>query len=167
MKTILHEYGQWKAFKIILVAVDESPVKHLGINPETCRQLAYANLLSRVEKAIGGDFLIIHDGIEDLAIIHIVRKLQIINIVKESNKSVKKIIEDPIFKRNSHSYFLQAADHLAYATLHYFDTRSNGDISQFLIKSEVLNSLGVAEACSATRVTLPGLVPVPTPSSRQ
>lgn len=162
-KMMLHEYGQWRSFRTISAVVDKSASHFSSINPKTCRQLAYENLLSRVEKATGTKFLIIHDGVEDLGVIRIVRRMQVIHQIGGSNKPLKNIIEDPLFKRNTHSYFLQATDHLAYAILHCYDTRFNKDVSESFQNSQIQTRLGVAEACRATSDTSPGIIPIPTP----
>jgi len=162
LKTILHEYGQWKSFKVIAVVVDKSSAS-TSINPQTCREKAYENLLNRLNRTIEGDFMLIHDGAEDLAVIRQFRKLQVVNIVSGQNRPIKQLIEDPLFKIGRHSYFLQAVDQIAFSVLHYYDRRANSDISEFIVITKLLERLGVAAACSATSSSLPGIVPVPTP----
>lgn len=162
LKMMLHEYGQWGSFQIIAVAVDKgSPVS--SISPATCREMAYENLLNRLNLTIQEDFMLIHDGAEDLAVIRQARKLQVMHMVNGQNRPIKHLLEDPLFKIGRHSYFLQAVDQIAYSLLHYYDRRANADLAEFVIETKILERLGVAAACHATRATLPGVVPVPTP----
>ncbi len=163
LKSILHEYGQWSDIKLIAVAVNKTNTKFRSINPSTCRVLAYESLLNRIDKSINDEYILIHDGAEDLAIIRMVRKLQVINMINKINRPIQKITEDPLFKRGSHSYFLQMADHIAYSLLHLCDKRSNSDISRFVIDSKIFEKIGFSKACKYTERKLPGFVPIPTP----
>jgi len=162
LKTMLHEYGQWGSFQIIAVAVDKGSLV-ASISPATCREKAYENLLNRLNQTIHEDFMIIHDGAEDLAIIRQTRKLQVMNVINSQNRPIKHLLEDPLFKIGRHSYFLQAVDQVAYSLLHYYDRRANTDLAEFVIETKILERLGVAAACHVTQTTLPGVVPVPTP----
>jgi len=162
LRYLLHEYGQWSNIRVMAAVVDKSASRFASINPSTARVHAYANLLARVERAVGGQFIIIHDGIEDLGIIRIVRTLRVYNMVAGINKPVGNIIEDPLFKKHSHSYFLQMVDHLAFGLLHAFDSRYNKDLSNLVVTSKILMNCGVARACAATSEVMPGVILVPT-----
>ena len=159
LKTLLHEYGQWNELQTMSVVVDKTTSID-SINPSTCRHLAYENLLNRVEKnLVDENYVVVHDGQEDLSIIRIIRKLQAVSTIK----TLSLIIEDPLFKRGLNSYFLQMTDHIAYSTLHLFDQRFNVEVGEAITRSGIYSSIGVSRACHATSETMPGVIPVPTP----
>jgi hypothetical protein len=161
-KYLLREYSQFPEFQTIVVAVDKC-TPYPSISPLTARELAYQNLLNRIEMTISEKYIIVHDGHEDLRIIRIARKLQAYNLIGKLNKPLKLITEDPLFKTAPNSYFLQAVDHIAYGSLHLHDKRYNPDVSKVVTDSELFQRIGVAAAHHSTKGSLPGLVPVPSP----
>ncbi|EKE20825.1 MAG: hypothetical protein ACD_7C00466G0001 [uncultured bacterium] len=164
LKNILHEYGQLKKYCYYgSVFVD----KTIGgfCNPKTCRDLAYENLLNRLQKDLNGNnYLIIHDGQEDGSVIRLLRKKRVFNFIKGKSFTHDGLIEDPLFKRANNSYFLQAVDQISYAILHYYDEHlPNADI-KLLYRSSGMENLGNAKMCYITRNKIPpepGHIPVP------
>jgi len=161
LKNLLHEYAQLNEYCYYgSVFVDK---RSKLSNPLKCRELAYENLLNRLEKDLNDDYVIIHDGQEDGAIIRLLRKKRVFNFVQGKKFTLDKLIEDPLFKRANNSYFLQAVDHICYTILHYYDDfLPNRDIGN-LYKESRLNRLGNGKMCYKTKTTEPGHIPVPFP----
>lgn len=175
-KYILSNYATWPEMRLISVSVD----KLCGlpsITSETAREKAYENLFNRIDKTLNtersnrGDegleeYIVINDGQEDTRIIRLLRKLRAYNQINTSyagriDIKIKSLIEDPLFKYARDSYFLQAIDHIAFATLHIFDSRLDMSIGKDLLKAGIYKNLGIAAVHSYTATHFPGVVLVP------
>ncbi len=167
LKNLLHEYSQLRRYCYYgAVYVDKTCTDFsCRFNPKTCKEFAYENLLNRIEKDLKGNYVIVHDGQEDGAIIRLLRKKRVFNFVQGSRFTLDKMIEDPLFKRANNSYFLQAVDHISYVVLHYYDnTLPNHDIGD-LYRSSKIGRLGNERMCYISRSRVPsepGHIPVPT-----
>lgn len=161
LKNLLYEYAQLKKFCYYgSVYVDKTT--NLG-NPSKCRELAYENLLNRLEKDLKDDYIIIHDGQEDGTVIRLLRKKRIFNFIQGKKFTLNKLIEDPLFKRANNSYFLQTVDQISYLLLHYYDDHlPNRDIKSLYASSQ-LRMLGNPKMCYHTKNSEPGHIPVPSP----
>ncbi|MDD5103257.1 MAG: DUF3800 domain-containing protein [Candidatus Peribacteraceae bacterium] len=164
LKNLLHEYAQ-QSKHCYYGSVYVDKCSGFG-NPSNCRELAYKNLLDRLEKDLKDDYIIIHDGQEDGAVVRILRKKRVFNFVQGQKFTLEKLIEDPLFKRANNSYFLQAIDHISYVILHYYDQAlPNADIGS-LYRASRLENLGNERMCHVTRNRIPkepGHIPVPFP----
>jgi len=161
LKNLLHEYAQLNKFCYYgTVYADKCTAL---ANPSKCRDLAYENLLNRLEKDLDDDYVVIHDGQEDGSIIRLLRKKRVFNFVQGKKFALNKLIEDPLFKMANNSYFLQLVDHICYTILHYYDdSLPNRDVGALYTESR-LSMLGNAKMCYKTRGTHPGHIPVPSP----
>jgi hypothetical protein len=158
LKNLLHEYAQQKNYYYGSVIVDKTTKFS---HPKKCRELAYENLLNRLEKDLKDDYMIIHDGHEDGAIIRLMRKKRVFNYIQGKKFTLEKLIEDPLFKRANNSYFLQAVDHISYTLLHLYDKNlPNEDIGNLYKQSE-LSKIGNGRMHYKTRDTFPGHIYVP------
>lgn len=161
LRYLLENYSQWPEIKIITACVQKL-TSFPSINPESAREIAYQNLFNRIERTLGDEpYIVIVDGQEDFEVIKILRKMKVINYISGSNMPIKSSIEDPLFKLSRNSYFLQLIDHIAYATLHIFDTRLNTAVAKDITESGIYMVLGVAAAHRQTARLYPGLVIVP------
>lgn len=166
LKNLLHEYAQFSKYCYYGSVYAD---KESGFcNPLNCQELAYENLLNRLEKDLKDDYVVIHDGHEDGAIIRLLRKKRVFNFVQGKKFTLQKLIEDPLFKRANNSYFLQAVDHISYVILHYYDKNLPNDDIGSLYRSSRLELIGNAKMCHITRNKIPkepGHIPVPFPST--
>ncbi|MDD5041162.1 MAG: DUF3800 domain-containing protein [Candidatus Peribacteraceae bacterium] len=159
LKNLLHEYAQLGKYCYYGSSIAK---KTAGFcNPHTCRELSYENLLNRLEKDLKDEYVIIHDGHEDGAVIRLLRKKRVFNFVQGKKFILQKLIEDPLFKRANISYFLQAVDHISYVLLHLYDTKlPNSDVAKLYANAR-LAQLGNARMCCRTRPNFPGHIPIP------
>lgn len=165
LKNLLHEYAQLNKYCYYgSVYVDKTT--RLG-NPSKCRELAYENLLNRLEKDLKDDYIIVHDGQEDGAIIRLLRKKRVFNFIQGRKVTLDKLIEDPLFKRANNSYFLQAVDQISYVVLHYYDDQLPNHDLKSLYSSSRLHMLGNQRMCYHTWKTEPGHIPVPAPKKQK
>lgn len=172
LKYCLANYAQWPEIDIMSVAVQKL-TSYDSITPETARTLAYENLFNRLDKTLKNEkYIVINDGQEDAEIIKILRRMRAFHIVTTSysgrlDARVKSLIEDPLFKLSRYSFFLQAIDHVAYATLHLFDDRLHPGIARDLVLAEVYEKKGIAAVHRNSALVLPGIVVVPALSSKE
>ncbi len=159
LKNLLHEHAQLRSLCYYGSVIAD---KTNGFcNPLTCRELSYERLLNRLEKDLNDDYVIIHDGQEDGAIVRLLRKKRVFNYVQGRKFTLDKLIEDPLFKRANNSYFLQAVDHISYVLLHFYDTHlPNQDIG-CLYEQTHLRQLGNDRMCYKTKATYPGHILTP------
>lgn len=162
LRYVLENYKQWPEVSIVSVAVDKLSRFPKSINPATAREVAYQNLFNRIERTLGDEpYVVIVDGQEDFAVIKTLRKMKVFNMIGRSNVPIKSSIEDPLFKLSKASYFLQMIDHIAYATLHLFDSRLNADVAKDAYSSRLYHSRGVKAVHVPSSEILPGVVIVP------
>ncbi|OGJ60447.1 hypothetical protein A3A67_02980 [Candidatus Peribacteria bacterium RIFCSPLOWO2_01_FULL_51_18] len=107
------------------------------------------------------DYVIIHDGQEDGAIIRLLRKKRVFNFIQGRKFTLQKLIEDPLFKRANNSFFLQAVDHISYVVLHVYDKRLPNNEIAALYASSRLAELGNPRMCYRTKKNYPGHIPIP------
>lgn len=163
---ILENYAMWPEINVISVSANKLSGLP-SINPDSAREIAYENLVNRIDKTlVGEDYILINDGQEDTRIIRQLRKMRAFNKVRTSYAGTidirtKSLLEDPLFKYARDSYFLQAIDHIAYATLHVFDGRLNQDVARSLVRSKLYKQRGFGVAHRNTAAHFPGVVIVP------
>lgn len=160
LKNLCHEYAQLRKYCYYGSVIAK---KSSGgfCNPLSCRELSYERLLNRLEMDLKDDYVIIHDGQEDGAVVRILRKKRVFNFVQGKKFTLEKLIEDPLFKRANNSYFLQAVDHISYVLLHLYDKQlPNADVADIYANAR-LSHLGNGRMCYKTRLDFPGHIPTP------
>lgn len=159
LKNLLHEYSQLNKYCYYASVFADKTKKFC--NPVSCRELAYENLINRLEKDIDDNYIIIHDGQEDGFIIRLLRKKRIFNFIQGKKFTLSNLTEDPLFKHAKNSYFLQIVDHIAYTILHYYDDHLPNDNIGKLYNASGLKNLGNPKVCYKTKIDTPGHIPVP------
>jgi hypothetical protein len=112
--------------KTFSVYVDKDGLETSGYARENCLTLAWEYLVTRYHNHLmhdrdGAPGLVVADHAADATVRALLRKMRVYNPVPSRfhsaprNLAVRTIIEDPVFRRSEHSYFVQMADMIAHS----------------------------------------------------
>ena len=127
---IVTKYRRSQIFQDAFTLLDQMQGVHVFTACRTSRpEWAFERLVTRIHKTMeawDSHAILICDEGKDAAITRLIRRMRVYNPVpvyvgpsrlQTQNLATLRIVEDPVFKESSRSYFVQMADFVAYGLL--------------------------------------------------